>query len=104
MSATFLVMDIKDQNIIIELFDGCVYNGSSLYNHHNFLLYGKPVMVNNRGINEDEVHVMMSWSEYNVTAIGKVIGHLDENTRNILVYEEEYIKKLKENPLKKNLV
>jgi len=54
-------------------------------------LYGESYIMRDRGPSNDELHVLMSWSEHNVSAIGTVEGHMVEETSELIVYNHNII-------------
>lgn len=89
MATTLLLMNIKDTTLLVKLFDKCKYDNGVITNHNNSIMYGKPFVMANRGPNNDEMHVMMSWSEHNVSAIGTIEGHLDIDTEKMIIYDKD---------------
>ena len=85
----FILMVIKDSKILVKLFDSCKYTNGIITNNIDKVMYGSPFVMANRGPNQDEYHVMMSWAEHNASAIGTLEGHLDKETDRIIVYKKD---------------
>lgn len=89
MSPTLLLMNIKDMTVLVKLFDKCKCINGVITNHNDIVVYGEPFVMDNRGPNNDELHVMMSWGEHNVSAIGTIEGHLDTETKSMIIYNKD---------------
>ena len=91
MDQSFVLMNIKNKTLLVKIFDGCTFDGETFKNIHGYELYGDPYIMANRGDNNDEFHVMMSWSPHNISTIASVEGHIDPETKDLIIYDEKLI-------------
>lgn len=73
MKPNITKMNIKKNIFLVELFQNCTYDGTTVVSN-GIKMFGEPMILGNRGNNRDEIHVLMYWSGYNVRPIGKVVG------------------------------
>ena len=85
MTTNYVLIDIKNITFLVELFSDCVFDGTDFISNSQ-KMFGDPLIMGNRGKNMDEIHVMMSWSAYNVRAIAKVLGNIDPDTNKLILY------------------
>ena len=92
MDPTLMLMDIKGQKVLVKLFTHCNYvaETNTLTNGRNQTLYGEPAIMN-RGPDQTELHVMMSWGPHNMSSIGTVEGRIDPTSGSLHVYNEELL-------------
>lgn len=91
MSRTFILMNIKNRTLLVQLINGGTLKDNKLTNGRGQLLYGEPFIMDNRGPNNDEMHVMMSWATNNVSVIGSVEGYIEPDSNKIIVFNKELI-------------
>ena len=91
MDTKLFLMNIKGHAFLVKLFKDCSFTDGVFINSHGATLYGESYIMCDRGSSNDELHVLMSWSEHNVSAIGTVEGHMAEETSELIVYNHNII-------------
>ena len=79
-------MNIKECTFLVKLFEDCSFTDGVFINS-----YGERYIMRDRGPSNDELHILMSWSENNVSTIGIVQGHMVEETSELIVYKHDII-------------
>ena len=72
MDTKLFLMNIKGRAFLVKLFEDCSFTDGVFTNSYGEKLYGESYIMRDRGPCNDELHVLMSWSEHNVSAIGTV--------------------------------
>lgn len=80
-----LVMNIKDIPFLVELFENCTYDGTTFVSNGQ-TMFDEPIIMDKRGPNKDEIHVLMSWSPFNIRPIGQVVGHVKDDE--LIIYKK----------------
>ena len=75
MDTKLFLMNIKGLSFLVKLFEDCSFTDGVFINSYGATLYGESYIMRDRGPSNDELHVLMLWSEHNVSAIGTVEGY-----------------------------
>lgn len=102
MSQTLILMNIKDVKMLIKLFNGCTFENGKFTNGRGQPLHGEPFIMTNRGPEKKDIYVIMSWGPHNVSAIASVEGHIDPDSNDLIIYNDELLPFLK-NAMVENL-
>lgn len=96
MAVELICMNIRGQNMLLQLFpDANIDEEKGTMSFTKFgktiPLYGNPYIMANRGASRDEVHVLMSWAEHNVTPFGKVVGVIDPESGDVSIFDKNFM-------------